>query len=420
MATEPLRLLAVDANAPWTRSLVAAMPPRVRADSLRLESLGRLRPGFAGALLRRARPRRLRPNQWEHLRIIPGWTRAYGLSCSIVARWIRRQVLHPMGGGGHTSEPRGSFRVSDSGAGPAPRGAETAHRSVPTTGGPGRTWVIYTVPQYAGVADRLRGFRGVRQAYYAYDPYTEYRGWDADKVRAWEGSLFAACDKIITISEALRHDFQSLSARKAHYLPNAVSADFLRRMRLPTDRPADLPAPDRGKIIGCIGQINASSYDWNLIEELARLRPAERFVFIGPNIEADPDKRAAIERVFTRPNVHWLGPRPHDDLPKYLQHFDICLNPLAVNEHNDRRSPLRLYDCLATDKPILSTAIAEAHCHLPHLSLCRGAEEMAAVIEQVCSGKYEMDLDARRRYIETNTWEHRAEQLLAILGQGGG
>ncbi len=415
MATQSMRLLVADANAPWTRSLFAAMPPRVRADSLRLESLGRLRSGLPGALLRCARPRRLGPNQWEHLRIIPGWTRAYGLSCSIVARWLRRRVLHRMHGGDGTPESRSLPRVSDSGTGPTVYEAETAHRNVPATGGPGRTWVIYTVPQYAGVAERLRSFRGVRQAYYAYDPYTEYEGWAADKVRAWEQTLFAVCDKIIAISEALRQDFQSLSGRKAHYLPNAVSADFLQRMRLPTDRPADLPAPDHGRIVGCIGQINASSYDWNLIDELAHLRPTEQFFFIGPSIEADPVKRAAIDRVLTRPNIRWLGPRPHAALPRYLQHFDLCLNPLAMNPANDRRSPLRLYDYLATDKPILSTAIAEAHRHLPHLSICRSAAEMAAAIERVRSGKYEMDWEARRRYIQANTWEHRAAQLLAIL-----
>lgn len=89
-----------------------------------------------------------------------------------------------------------------------------------------------------------------------------------------------------------------------------------------------------------------------------------------------------------------------------------------MNPANDRRSPLRIYDYLATDKPILSTAIAEAYCHLPHLSICRSAVEMAAAIEQVCSGKYEMDWEARRCHIQANTWQRRAAQLLTILEPG--
>ena len=111
------------------------------------------------------------------------------------------------------------------------------------------------------------------------------------------------------------------------------------------------------------------------------------------------------------------SPQPHEHLPAYLNGFDVCFNPLAVNEYGDRRCPLRLYDYLATDKPIVSTGIREAFSHGGLVATFNSADEAAALIMRMVQGGYPLDLLARSEYIRNNTWEARASLVRAQLDQ---
>src|SRR5207253_3195701 len=96
-----------------------------------------------------------------------------------------------------------------------------------------------------------------------------------------------------------------------------------------------------------------------------------------------------------KPNVHHLGVKPHSELPSYLMHFDVCFNPLIVNDHNDRRSPLRLFDYLATDRPILSTAIREAYEHAPFIEIGDSLDSCIRLLQKMLAPDYRTDLAGR-------------------------
>ena len=161
-----------------------------------------------------------------------------------------------------------------------------------------------------------------------------------------------------------------------------------------------------------MGQINSSAYDWELIEHLSVNFPKAHFVFIGPRFkEQHSSASERIASVFARPNVHWLGPKPHDHLPAYLRECDVLINPLLVNDHNNRRSLLRLYDYLTTERPIVSTAIAEAFNHAPFVSIGRDKAEVRRLLAEALALKVAPDLERRRNYIAANTWQARADEF---------
>jgi len=76
---------------------------------------------------------------------------------------------------------------------------------------------------------------------------------------------------------------------------------------------------------------------------------------------------------------------------------------------------LRLYDYLATDKPVLSTAIREALELERFMGIGHDVSETVKLLEQMLAGRYPIDLEARRRFIVGQTWEDRAAQLSAVL-----
>jgi hypothetical protein len=271
--------------------------------------------------------------------------------------------------------------------------------------------VVFTWPYLAPLCEKLPDLFRI---YYCKDPFDRWPG-ATPATRVMEQRLLDNCDMVFTVSRQLAEDFAPRSRGQVIYLPNAVDDSFLSLPLQP--RPADLPEDQT--IAGCIGQIN-HTYDLEYMRELAALTPNVTYCFIGQVVEYDgAQKRRIVSWLRHTDNVLWLGQRPHSQLPAYIQHFDICLNCLRVDDNNNRRSPLRLYDYLVSDHPVISTPVREAYEHVPHVLLASTPEQAARIVRDAAGGKLQMNLAGRRGYIRQNTWSVRARQFLGHLRQSG-
>jgi hypothetical protein len=357
------RIILLDGQTPWVRSLMRAVAETgVEVFALQPRSVG-----WFVRQKRRAREmgRSTLPEgrYVEQVVLVPGLRRFPRLSCAILARNVRRLV-------------RGDGR-NDA--------------------------VIYTLPIYAGIAEAVRGPLCV---YDAYDVFRFYTNWDPQVTQRLEQRMLNRADLVLSVAEALSEDFRKMTCTPIVTCRMAGSREFIERVAKPLPVPADLAAVPR-PIVGCTGFID-SNYDWDLIAALARMLPEVSFVFVGGILNEPTHLRAKMEIALALPNVRSLGPKQHEDLPAYLKGFDVCFNPLAVNEHGDRRCPLRLFDYLATDKPILSTGIREAFLHEELVATFKSADEAAALIRHMVQKGYPLDIPARLEYIRKNTWEARA------------
>jgi glycosyltransferase involved in cell wall biosynthesis len=254
----------------------------------------------------------------------------------------------------------------------------------------------------------------VPEVYFAYDPYGCYTGWDTAAVAAGEQVLLNHCAAAFAISPALADDFRERTRRPVFVQPNGVSEEFLAAFDRPLPPPDDLP-PGGPPIVGCVGQISRA-YDWDLIDRIVHCCAELTFVFVGPVFPEVPAVRAKIDRLFAAANVRWLGPKPHAGLPRYIRRFDVCLNPLRVEPCNDRRSVLRLYDYLASDRPVVSTAVASALDHRPFVEIGHDESEMTALIRRHAGpDRPPVECAARQSYLRQHTWERRAELFLTNL-----
>ena len=99
-------------------------------------------------------------------------------------------------------------------------------------------------------------------------------------------------------------------------------------------------------------------------------------------------------------------------MPAYMRSFDILMNFLRADAFGDRRSPLRLYDYLTTDRPIISTPVREAQEHLPHIHIAKDAGEAIGLIREILAGGHAPDIAARKTYIASQSWHCRAKEIL--------
>ncbi|MBV8781058.1 MAG: glycosyltransferase [Phycisphaerae bacterium] len=371
-------VVVADAGASWIRSLFEAVASHRRVGLLTLHSAGRW--------LRQPPWRWPLPTPWQsvHSTIVsqaelwqreapvPGWTRGRSISTRALIRGVRSAVS--------------AFK------------ADTA---------------VFTLPFFVDAAEALSDLRRI---YFAFDPY-QYYGWPVERTLEQQRRMLKTCDAIFAVSRLLADDFRQQTERPVFYLPNAVSESFVQamgdRVLPPPSDIAAIPHP----IVGCTGQIN-SHYDWQWIGSLAGGATDVSFVFIGSVASEGSGMQQEMHRVLDAyPNIYLLGARPHDKLPAYLSNFDVCLNPLKVNDLNNRRSPLRLYDYLANARPILSTPIREAYEHGGLITIASDQADPVQMLRQMLANNSAIDLERRQEYIRRNTWGNRAQEFIAALDQ---
>ena len=109
--------------------------------------------------------------------------------------------------------------------------------------------------------------------------------------------------------------------------------------------PSDLP---QGKpIAGFYGSIS-TWLDQQLLIDTIEALPHWEFVFIG-KVDCN------IENLIAFRNVSFLGVKNHDELPTYIQNWNVAMLPFKDNKQIQMCNPLKLREYLASGTPVVST-----------------------------------------------------------------
>ena len=145
----------------------------------------------------------------------------------------------------------------------------------------------------------------------------------------------------------------------------------------------------------------------NIIQSL--FKDSFTFVIIGHTFGAD------IRKLQKFSNVHFLGERPYSELPKYLHDFDVCLIPFKITQLIESTHPVKLYEYLASGKPVVATKMTEL---LSVADLCYLSEDKEDFLKKLDLAVNEKDDAIRKKRIKfasENTWENRFETLYKEL-----
>ena len=321
------------------------------------------------------------------------------------ARWSRDLVLPP---GWMKRYPRLGMR-------PVARAARGFWNR---GGGSARRGLVMTYPHYHYLADQLRPDLSL---YYNLDDYALYWPGRAAEVRALERELVRSATATVCVSrrraEELRRDAPEAASR-IHHLPHGAPRAFLATKPLP--RPAPPPA-DIGHLprpwIGYVGTLE-DRLDWPLLEALSAEFPSASIIVVGrlPQPSGEPWFESA-RRFIDRPNVHVVGWRNQDELPRYYQAFDVNLIPYLVDHpFNQACSPTKIMDGMAATRPMVATAIPECRLygHLMDVAETREAfiEAVGSILER---GSDDGRSEARHAWARSNLCGAVVDRLLAAL-----
>ena len=152
----------------------------------------------------------------------------------------------------------------------------------------------------------------------------------------------------------------------------------------------------------------------DLLVALAKARPQWSWVYVGPH-QTDVTALAAL------PNVHLLGPRPHDQLARHIRQFDACTIPYTRSVYTDTVVPTKLNEYLAMGKPVVSTdlpALADTPAAREAIWTTPALEQpFLAALEAALAAPSDAVVIARRRAVAAAAdWEARLAEMQAAVG----
>lgn len=243
----------------------------------------------------------------------------------------------------------------------------------------------------------------VRRVYECVDDFSAARGLiNGDVVRRLEAATLKKADLVIATTDNLADKFRSPS-RQPLISSNASDYEHFHRAGDGSLPMAEELRDITGPIIGFVGSI---SYwvDIELIAELARRRREWTFILVGP-------VRTGIGRLRRLPNVRIIGERPYRELPRYLTRFDVCLNPYKNDGVAEGAGPLKLYEYLATGKPIVSSDMPEARRFHAVVEIARTPDQFVEKIERALHADDADRCERQCRLARENNWNSRFIQM---------
>jgi teichuronic acid biosynthesis glycosyltransferase TuaH len=181
------------------------------------------------------------------------------------------------------------------------------------------------------------------------------------------------------------------------------------------DAAIDYPMPDDLRsiphpIIGYIGAISSLRLDKDVIREIAVSRPHYNIVMVGPE-----DEDFIKSDLHSYPNIHFLGRKPLEELPRYSSRFDVCINPQLLNEVTIGNYPLKIDEYLAMGKPVVATRTPAMELFGDFVYTAEKPTDYPDLLDKAMAEDNSATRERRIALAHTHTWENSVRELLLAI-----
>jgi glycosyltransferase involved in cell wall biosynthesis len=211
-------------------------------------------------------------------------------------------------------------------------------------------------------------------------------------------------DIVITTSRILQRQMEEdFPDKKSYLIPNGCDINHF-KPRGKTQKPNELEFHG-GPIITYSGAW-ANWIDDELIKKIAFAFSNALVIVIGSKL--CPFNNTDI------PNLKYLGHKPYQELPRYLQSSTVCIIPFLMGQITSAASPIKMYEYLASGKPVVSTDIPEAR-NIPSVYIGVDHSTFIEKVRLILDNKIKFNEDEVYHWLASHTWEKRFEEILTLL-----
>ena len=256
----------------------------------------------------------------------------------------------------------------------------------------------------------VKKLKSKKVLYECVDDYSEAKGLiKKETVIKQEKETLKQSSAVIVTADSLKSKMLEEN-NNVHIISNAANiAHFNKAYKSALPEPEEFKSIPKPRLLF----IGALQYwvDQDLIAYISEIHPEWQILFVGP-------VSVSTEKLNVYKNIHLLGRKPYDDLPNFLAHCDIALNPYKVDGVAEGCSPLKLYEYLAAGLPVVSTEMPEVRKFEHIVKVATNYDEYVQGLETFLNMK-SSELDkvkgASVEISKQHTWEARFIQAESIL-----
>lgn len=231
-----------------------------------------------------------------------------------------------------------------------------------------------------------------------------YQGKIKSEVIIQEKQLCEKVDQIITSSIYLKNKIvreYKINEEKIEVIKNALD----KSIEDACEASIKLKSPN----LIYIGTIS-EWLDINILNKYAKDNPQCTIYLIGPIEKIKNDKM--------NDNIVFLGSIEHKDVKEYIKNGEIMLIPFKINELIKGVDPVKLYEYLALNKPVVTSYWKELNEYKENklVYFYNTYEEFVLAIDKIKKDVNHFD-EINADFVEQNNWEKRVEYYEKILNR---
>lgn len=185
------------------------------------------------------------------------------------------------------------------------------------------------------------------------------------------------------------------------FVPESVTEDQVYRQWLKEDM----------LHVGYYGALAA----WVDYDLLKRLADNEKIQLILIGIEHDDSLKKS--GLLDYKNVKYFGKKPYESLAGYVHFWDVCIIPFLINDITKATSPVKLFEYMAMEKPVVSTALPECLKYTA-VKIAQNVQEFVSLVEECKDDcKDEKRKELLKKCAWENDWSVKAAELKAYMGE---
>jgi glycosyltransferase involved in cell wall biosynthesis len=210
---------------------------------------------------------------------------------------------------------------------------------------------------------------------------------------------------MVTTASKFNYDIFSRINPNCYVFENAVDEAFI-------GKPSKLPCLTNGTRprIGYLGFITERT-DIQLLDYIARSRPRYGLLIAGPQDGEVLNKYGTLDL----PNVSYEGVIPYREVPKFIESLDVCLIPHKDTPYSRSMNPLKIYQYLASGRPIVSTDIAGVERWKESISVAADHHDFVTKIDKTLKND-SRELSAKRiEEAKKEIWDVRLKDLFETV-----
>jgi len=163
-------------------------------------------------------------------------------------------------------------------------------------------------------------------------------------------------------------------------------------------------------IIGYVGFLTSTRLSIEIIAYLAETNKNWSIVLVGPE-----DEHFKKSRLHHQTNVYFMGSRDSSVLPRYIQGFDVAMNPQLINDATIGNYPRKIDEYLAMGKPVLASATRAMEYFREYTYLGTTKEDYVVLARKALEEDSPQLQQGRREFGTSHSWKNNVKEIYKYI-----